>query len=72
MHRTTDSTRVVLLTKAPRPGEVKSRLIPLLGAESAAALQARLIKRTLETVRQAAFRNVELHGDPADDPFLRF
>jgi uncharacterized protein len=67
-----DSTRVVLLTKAPRPGHVKSRLIPLLGAEAAAALQARLIKHALATIRRGAFREVELHGDPAGDAFLQF
>jgi rSAM/selenodomain-associated transferase 1 len=44
----------------------------VLGAEGAAALQARLIKHTLNTVRQAGFRAVELHGAPADDDFLRF
>ena len=51
---------------------VKTRLVPRLGAEGAAALQARLVKHTLGTVRQAGFRNVQLHGAPADDPFLRF
>jgi rSAM/selenodomain-associated transferase 1 len=72
MRRTIGKMRVVLLTKAPRPGRVKTRLIPFLGAEGAAALQARLIKHALATVRRAGFRKVELHGDPANDPFLRF
>lgn len=72
MPRTTGSTRVVLLTKAPRPGYVKTRLIPLLGAERAAALQARLIKHALATIRRGVFTNVELHGDPANDLFLQF
>jgi rSAM/selenodomain-associated transferase 1 len=30
------------------------------------------VKHTLSTVREAGFRNVQLHGAPADDPFLRF
>jgi rSAM/selenodomain-associated transferase 1 len=64
--------KVVLLTKAPRPGQVKTRLIPLLGPERAAALQARLIKHMLATIQRAAFSDVELHGDPADDAFLQF
>jgi uncharacterized protein len=72
MLRTIDNTRVIVLTKAPRPGHVKSRLIPLLGAEAAAALQARLIKHTLATVKRGAFSKIELHGDPAGDPFLHF
>jgi rSAM/selenodomain-associated transferase 1 len=70
--RITDNTRVVLLTKAPQPGRVKTRLVPALGTEGAAALQARLIEHALGTIRRGAFRNVELHGDPASDPFLQF
>jgi rSAM/selenodomain-associated transferase 1 len=72
MLRTTGRTQVILLTKAPRPGEVKTRLMPLLGAEGAAALQARFIKHALATIRRAGFKNIELHGDPASDPFLQF
>jgi uncharacterized protein len=52
---------------------VKTRLIPLLGAEGAAGLHARLVKRTLETARAAGFRRIELHGAPdCEDPFFRF
>ena len=52
---------------------VKTRLVPLLGAEGAAALHARLVKRALETARAAGFRRIELHGSPdSDDPFFRF
>jgi uncharacterized protein len=65
-------TRVVLLAKAPQPGRVKTRLIPLLGEDGAAALQARLIRHALATIRRAGFRNAELHGDPPADPFLQF
>lgn len=61
-----------MFAKAPRPGAVKTRLIPLLGAEGAAALHARLIKHTLATARRAGAAMLELHGAPADDPFLRF
>lgn len=69
----TNNTRSALVfAKAPRPGHAKTRLIPALGPEGAAALQARLIKHTLNTVRQAGFRAIELHGTPADDDFLRF
>ncbi|MBI2296359.1 MAG: hypothetical protein HYU76_10090, partial [Betaproteobacteria bacterium] len=67
------STVVMVFAKAPRPGAVKSRLIPLLGAEGAAALHVRLVKRTLATARAAAFGRIELHCSPdTDDPFLRF
>jgi rSAM/selenodomain-associated transferase 1 len=65
-------TVVIVLARAPAPGAVKTRLIPLLGAESAAALHARLVEKTLETARAAAFSRIELHGTPGvDDPFFR-
>jgi rSAM/selenodomain-associated transferase 1 len=68
-----DDTAVVVFARAPRPGLVKTRLIPRLGAEGAAALSARLVKRTLETARAAGFCRIELHGAPdCDDPFFRF
>jgi rSAM/selenodomain-associated transferase 1 len=68
----TDETAVIIFARAPRPGTVKTRLIPLLGAEGAAALHARLVEQTLETARAAAFRRIELHGAPdVDDPFFR-
>ena len=67
-----DGTAVVIFARAPRPGAVKTRLIPLLGAEGAAALHARLVKRTLETARAASLRPIELHGTPdVNDPFFR-
>ncbi len=63
---------VIVLAKAPQPGSVKTRLIPLLGAEGAAALYVRLVKHALETATKAS-RFVELHCAPdANDPFFRF
>ena len=38
---------IAIYAKAPRPGTVKTRLIPMLGAAGAAALQADLIARTV-------------------------
>jgi rSAM/selenodomain-associated transferase 1 len=62
---------IVLLAKAPQPGRVKTRLIPLLGKDGAAALQARLIEHALGTIDRAGFGRAELHGDPAADPFFQ-
>lgn len=42
---------IALFAKVPQPGAVKTRLIPALGAEGAAALHARLIDRTVATAR---------------------
>ena len=66
-------TTVIVFARAPRPGTVKTRLVPPLAPEEAAALHARLVKRTLGTARAASFRRIELHGTPdIDDPFFRF
>lgn len=52
--------RILVFAKAPTPGEVKTRLIPRLGAQGAAALQAWLIERTLATAAAARLGPVEL------------
>jgi len=73
MPRTSNKTKLLVFTKSPRPGAVKTRLISLLGEEGAAALHARLIKRTLATARAAGLGDIELHCTPdCEDPFLRF
>ena len=65
------STVIVVFAKAPQPGSVKTRLIPLLGAEGAAALHARLVKHALATARVAALGRLELHCAPdTADPFF--
>jgi uncharacterized protein len=62
----------MVFAKAPQPGSVKTRLIPLLGAEGAAALHARLTKRALATARAAAVGPVELACAPdTAHPFFR-
>ena len=68
-----DGTVVIVFAKSPRSGAAKTRLVPLLGEEGAAALHAKLVKRTLETMRAASLGRVELHCAPGtDDPFFRF
>src|SRR5688572_25773980 len=69
----TDRTAVIVFARAPRPGSVKTRLVPVLGPEGAAALHVKLVKHALETTRAASFGAVELHCDPdPDDPFFRY
>jgi len=73
MPRTTGEARIVVFAKAPHPGTVKTRLIPLLGEDGAAALHARFVTRTLSTARAAAIGTVDLFCAPGvDDAFLRF
>jgi hypothetical protein len=64
-------TRVLVFARAPDPGAVKTRLIPLLGAQRAAALQSVLIDRALETALAAGVGRVELWCAPsAQHPLL--
>jgi rSAM/selenodomain-associated transferase 1 len=51
---------VQVFAKAPVPGEVKTRLAPLLGAQGAAELYCRLVQHTLATVTMARVGNVEV------------
>lgn len=60
----------MVFARAPQPGHAKTRLIPLLGRERAAALHARLVEQALATAKRAALTALELHGTPADDDFL--
>jgi hypothetical protein len=53
-------TSVVVFAREPRAGRVKTRLIPLLGAEGAARLHARLVAHALATARTARLGKVEL------------
>lgn len=67
-----DGTAVIVFARAPQPGTVKTRLIPLLGPDGAAALHMRLVRHALETAAAAALPPVELHCAPdTADPFFR-
>ena len=72
MSLTSCDALVIVFAKAPRAGEVKTRLIPLLGAEGAAALHRQLLHRTLVTATDAGLGPVELHCAPdINDPWLQ-
>jgi rSAM/selenodomain-associated transferase 1 len=63
--------RLLVFAKAPVPGEVKTRLLSVLNARQAAALQARFICRTLAMATQAALCPVELWCSPVcSHPFF--
>jgi rSAM/selenodomain-associated transferase 1 len=55
---------VAVLAKAPLAGFAKTRLIPVLGAQGAALLQARLIAHAVETAGAAAIGPVTLWATP--------
>lgn len=59
-----DPVTIAILAKAPEPGFAKTRLIPELGAEAAAALQAEFIRKTIATAKAAALGPVVLWCSP--------
>jgi rSAM/selenodomain-associated transferase 1 len=59
-----DPVAVAVLAKAPLAGFAKTRLIPVLGADGAAALQARLIARAVTTACAAGIGPVTLWATP--------
>jgi rSAM/selenodomain-associated transferase 1 len=60
-----------VFAKAPVAGEVKTRLVPLLGPEGVARLHADLVRRALAVARAADIGPVELWCAPdAQDYFL--
>jgi len=60
----TSPVQVAVFAKAPIPGEVKSRLVPLLGQADAAELHATLVRRALATAREARIGPVSLWCTP--------
>ena len=69
--RRPEGVRVAIFAKAPVPGEVKTRLQALLGADGAAALHAGLVRHALSTAIEARVGAVELHCAPdATHPFF--
>lgn len=61
------SAHIIVFAKAPLPGRVKTRLIPALGADGAAALAREMLDRTLTAALGAGLGPVELCGDPPPD-----
>jgi len=62
--RPPEAVRIAVFAKAPIPGQAKTRLAPLLGAEGAAALQAGLVRRALSTAIASGVGPVSLHCAP--------
>ena len=57
--------RVIVMAKAPLAGYAKTRLIPALGAQGAAALAMRLLVHALEQAQRAGLGSVELCCAPS-------
>ena len=63
--------QVLLVAKAPIPGRAKTRLVPPLTAEQAAALHRALLLDTLDACRAEVAEIALLHADPAEAEELR-
>ena len=59
-----DRVGIAIMARAPVAGAAKTRLIPRLGAEGAAALHARLVRHALATAVAAKLGPVTLHCTP--------
>src|SRR5262249_12446534 len=59
-----DPVAVAVLAKAPLPGFAKSALIPAVGADGAASLQARLVERAVATACAAVIGPVTVWATP--------
>ena len=63
------ATRIVIFAKAPVPGNVKTRLIPVLGEVGAAQLAQRMLADTVAHALAAGLATPELCATPhPDDP----
>jgi uncharacterized protein len=60
-----NSTRILIFAKAPVPGFAKTRLIPALGAESAAQLARRMLQHTMQEALRSGADAVELCATPS-------
>ena len=59
-----DPIQIAIFAKAPVAGYAKTRLIPRLGPQGAADLQALLVRRTVETATQSPLRPISLWCAP--------
>ena len=55
---------LIVFARAPEPGRVKTRLVPLLGERGAARLHAQLVEKTLLTAQAAEIGEVVLYCSP--------
>lgn len=55
---------LLVFTKTPVPGRVKTRLLAVTSPEQAAAIAVELLRRTLDTARRSSVRDIELWCTP--------
>jgi uncharacterized protein len=67
-----DTVGVAILTKAPEPGRVKTRLAMMLGVDGAARLHERLVTHTVNAAAEAAIGPITIWASPDErQPFFQ-
>ena len=61
------SAHILIFAKAPIPGQVKTRLVPLLGAAAAARLHHALVAQTVQRVQASALAPLQLWCAPSTE-----
>lgn len=65
------AARILIFAKAPIPGQVKTRLMPLLSIEGAAQLHREMVNQTVQRVQAAALAPLQLWCAPdIKEPFF--
>lgn len=59
------TARILIFAKAPIPGKVKTRLVPLLDAASAARLHSAMVAQTVQRMQAAALAPLQLWCAPS-------
>ncbi|MCP3671549.1 MAG: glycosyltransferase [Gammaproteobacteria bacterium] len=66
------NSKLIIFSKAPDPGQVKTRLIPALGETGAAQLHQEMLEQKLRLMTETAIATVELHCAPNQQhPYFR-
>ena len=72
LESTADAVQLAIFAKAPIAGYAKTRLIPSLGPDGAAELQAYLFQRTMQTALASLLRPITLWCAPdCDHPIFQ-
>ena len=61
------AARILIFAKAPLPGQVKTRLLPLLGKRAATRLHSDMVQQTVQRVQACALAPVQLWCAPTID-----
>ncbi|MBC8207583.1 glycosyltransferase [Methanococcoides sp. SA1] len=70
----THRDRIILFTRYPEPGHCKTRLIPAVGADGAAALQKWMTEQTVSSIKAVTANDsptLEIHFDGGDEHLMQ-